>query len=184
MGDLPKSDSPVTVPDPGGGGHGCIGALATFLAVLGSVLVVFVGIPFALIGFAFWSAEGAWEFEGRGLYYSLFMSGSRAERLGLVEPIAGTVKYSVSLQEGTFPGWAVIGYDSKAAPEAIIEAYAQNCLRLKARITERTASAPTEDKAVSDLACEFEAYLTAEFRAERMPSSSHSRVGMRVWGRE
>ncbi len=153
--------------------------------VLPGILLVFLGIPYALLALAFWSVEGSWDFEGdRSFRYWSFVSGKRVERLGVVAPTDKPVKYSVRGSDGNFPGWAIVIYESKAAPDAVIDAYAKRCESLKAKVTERGAPERKEDKISVSLACEFEDYHTAEFQAERKSSSSISDVALRVWGRD
>lgn len=141
------------------------------LGILGMVLV-----PWLLLVVVFWAAEGSWNFEGRGLRYWLFVTGSRMDKLGLVEPASAPVRYSVSLQEGTFPGWRIATYESRAQPSAIVAAYAQRCRSLGFKVTEQTGN-----DARATLACEIEPYIDVEVGAERMVSTN-SRVGLKVWG--
>jgi hypothetical protein len=153
-----------------------------FLAIL--AIAVLVASPFALIAFAFWAADGSWDFEGeRNLRYWIFAKGSRMERLGIVMPVA-PVRYSVSLQEGNFPGWSVAQYDSAAPPEAILESYAERCRMMGFKITERTL--PVADRAPGNVAgqltCEIEPYLDIEVFAERTAQAATTEVGIRVWG--
>ncbi len=86
--------------------------------------------------------------------------------------------------DGNFPGWAVVQYESKAAPAEVIAAYAKRCERLKAKVTGRKAPEQTDDKVGLHLDCEFKRYLTAGFYAERKSTSAVSEVSLRVWGME
>lgn len=83
-----------------------------------------------------------------------------------------------------FSGWAIVQYESKAAPAEIIEAYAKRCESLKAKVTGRPAPEQKDDTISVRLDCEFEGYLTAEFYAERKSTSAVSEVSLRVWGME
>jgi hypothetical protein len=174
-GEASKPESPVHHLSP----------VAGCLVVLATVLTFFVVVPYAVLAFAFWSADGSWDFEGDGSFrYWYFYKGSRAAKLGLVEPTDKPVKYSVSESDGNFPGWTVIQYESKAAPAQVIDDYAKRCEDLKAKVTERKEEEPKDGKTGIRLECEFKGYLTAEFFAERAASAQISEVGLRVWGRE
>jgi hypothetical protein len=151
---------------------------------LAVALFVFVGLPYAFLALLFWSVEGSWDFEGQGnLRYWLFVKGSRTERLGLVAPTDAPVRYSVSLQEGTFPGWTVLTYHSVAEPEAIVAAYAKRCGDMGLTITRgpgpRLGDSQTTE---AELVCQIRPYIDAEFHAERRPGESATKVGVRVWG--
>jgi hypothetical protein len=158
--------------------------MTRLLLALVAFFAVVVGGPFLLLALAFWAADGSWDFEGNGnLRYWLFVKGSRLERLGAVEP-TGPLRYSVSLQEGTFPGWSVAQYDSRALPEAILDAYAEHCRAMALKITERTL--PVADRAPNAVAgrliCQIEPYLDVELFAERAGQASTTEVGIKVWG--
>lgn len=145
-------------------------------AAIVSVLALAIVGPFAMIGLVLWAANGSWEFTG-GWRYWMLVTGSRLESLGLVQP-TGIPEYSVSLEEGNFPGWSNVGYRSTAEPAAIIAAYQQRCRALGFKVVEEKAEAGVR----SELTCEMETYLNAEFVAERRPSETHSQVHVRVWG--
>lgn len=153
------------------------------LLVLFSVLAAVVLVPFALIAFLFWAVEGSWDFEAGSFRYWLFMKGSRAEQLGLVSPAGKPVAYSVSLQEGNFPGWTVIQYESSASPAAIMDVYEQRCRDMKLKINKRETPQDTGTPVVAEqLVCEIKPYLDAEFYAERKTQDALTEVSMRVWG--
>lgn len=159
--------------------------MRVFLAVIATV-ALFVASPFALIAFGFWAADGSWDFEGeRNLRYWIFAKGSRMERLGMVMPTA-PVRYSVSLQEGNFPGWSVAQYDSAALPEAILDSYAGRCRAMGFKITERTlpVAGRAPGSVAGTLTCEIEPYLDVEVFAERAAQATTTEVGLRVWGGE
>lgn len=156
---------------------GCLIPLAT-------ALLLVVILPFGFLAFAFWTADGRWDFEGRdGVRYWVFVKGSRIDRLGLVEPTNEPVKYSVSLQDGTFPGWTVLTYRSAAMPETVIDGYAQRCREMGLKIT-REPYAKADDGTAGGVAlvCEIKPYIDAEFNAERKPGEASTEVGLRVWG--
>lgn len=155
------------------------------LIVFGSALLVLVVLPISFIAFAFWAAEGSWDFEGRGFRYWMFVKGSRLERLGFVSPAEGPPRYSVRLQEGTFPGWRVLTYRSTALPDAIVASYAERCRAMGLKITRGPEPKTYEDdESGSVLVCEIQPYLDAEFYAGRKPSDPSSQVNIRVWGDE
>jgi hypothetical protein len=130
----------------------------------------------------FWATEGAMEFEGQsGVRHWLFIKGKWIDRLGLVEQ-AGPARYSVSLPEGTFPGWANLTYDSSAPPATILHTYAERCRKLGLKITK--APAVSEYGAWMYLECEIEKYIDAQFVAERKPPAELTEVRLRVWGRD
>ena len=117
-------------------------ALPGCLVVIGTILMVFVGLPYAFLVLLFWAAEGSWDFEGdRNFRYWLFVSGKRVEKLGLVAPTEKPVRYSFRGSDGNFPGWTVVHYESKAAPAEVIDAYAKRCESLKAKVIERPVRA-------------------------------------------
>ena len=113
----------------------------------------------------------------------LLVKGSRLDRLGLVAPATAPARYSVRFQEGTFPGWRVVGYYSSASPADIIAVYAGRCTAMGLRITRRE---PVSRTAAGDeeafLECEIEPYLDVQVSAERKVSATLSGVSMRVWG--
>jgi hypothetical protein len=153
------------------------------LIPLGTALLLLVILPFGFFAFGFWAADGSWDFEGRdGIRYWVFVKGSRLERLGLIEPTDEPGKYSVSLQDGNFPGWTVLTYRSVAPPEAVIGAYAKRCQDMGLKIT-RDPEPKTDgkDSGVS-LVCEIRPYIDAEVHAERKPGDTITEVGIRVWG--
>lgn len=184
MGDSSRNTDQTAAPDPDGERPRHLGTLPAFLIALTSVLFVFIGLPYAFLVSVFWAADGSWNFEGRGVRYWLFVSGTRTERLGLVAPAGGAPKYSVGLQEGTFPGWAIVSYESGASPAEIIDKYAQRCGNVNAKVIERPAPEQKVDTVSASLVCEFEPYINAEFFAERTSPSAKSQVSMKVWGRE
>ena len=151
-------------------------------AVLAVALVLMVALsPFLLIAFAFWAADGAWRFEGdSGVRYWMFVQGTRLERLGFVER-AGPPRYSISLQEGNFPGWSILSYDSNAQPAAILATYAQHCNDMSLKVTKGPiVSEYNADTLI--LVCEIEKYLDAEFAAKQKPPPELTHVTLRVWG--
>jgi hypothetical protein len=184
MGDSPDNTGDATAPKESGRGSRLSG-LPGCLAAIGLILFVFVGLPYAFLVLLFWVGEGSSDFEGdRNFRYWLFVSGKRAEKLGLVTPTEKPVKYSVSGSDGNFPGWTVVQYESKAGPADVIAAYAERCESLKAKVIERPASEPKEGTIAAYIECEFAGYLTADFFAERTSSSPVTEVSLRVWGME
>ena len=159
-------------------------ALPGCLAVIGMILTIFVGLPYAFLVLLFWAAEGSWDFEGdRNFRYWLFVSGKRTEQLGLVARTDKPVRYSFRVSDGNFPGWTAVSYESTAAPADVIAAYAKRCESLKAKVIERPAE-PKEGTIAARLECEFTGYLTVDFYADRTPSSPVTEVDLRVWGME
>jgi hypothetical protein len=154
-----------------------------FLVPLATALLLMVILPFGFLAFVFWAADGSWDFEGRdGVRYWVFVKGSRLERFGLIEPTNEPGKYSVSLQDGTFPGWSVLTYRSTAMPEAVIAAYAQRCREMGLKITREAHSKPDDGTAGGvALVCEIKPYIDAEFQAQRKPGEVSTEVGLRVW---
>ena len=150
----------------------------SLIFAIGAAVFIAVAVPVALIATAFWAAEGSWDFEDGGLKHWIFVQGSRLDRLGTIEP-TGSVKFSVRLEEGTFPGWSVATYESAALPEKIISFYGELCMQMKFKITENK-QAPLR----AEMTCEIERYLDIEILAEREPSAARSKIVVRVWGRE
>ena len=185
MGDLSRNTDQTAASDPDGERPRHLGTLPAFLIALTSVLFVFIGLPYAFLVSVFWAADGSWNFEGRGVRYWLFVSGTRTERLGLVAPAGGAPKYSVGLQEGTFPGWAIVSYRQRCIAG---RDHRQVCAALRKRERESHRAAGTRAKGRYGLGqsrcCEFERYINAEFFAERTSPSAKSQVSMKVWGRE
>lgn len=154
------------------------------LIPLAAALLLLIILPFGFFAFVFWAVDGSWDFEGRGGWrYWVFVKGSRLEQLGLVEPTEHPGKYSVSLQEGNFPGWKVLTYRSVAMPETIAEAYAKRCRVMNLKVTRGPQPQLLKgDEIGAELVCEIEPYLDAEFYAGRKPGETTSEVGIRVWG--
>ena len=155
------------------------------LLAAGCVLLIVMAVPYALLWTLFWIASDSWDFEGSGGYrHWLLVKGSRIDRLGLVSPTARPVSYSVRFQEGTFPGWRVVGYESRALPHAITSTYAERCRATGLRVTRNeTASLGSDaDGTQATLVCEIEPYIDAEFHAERKGSAAVTLVSVRVWG--
>ena len=149
---------------------------ALLWTLLGLLLAaVFIG-PWLLIGFAFWAADGAWTFQGHGLAHWVFVRGSRLDKLVEVERDGQPVRYSVSLQEGNFPGWSIATYTSRASPSQIGATYAERCRTLGFKITQQTTDG---DQTV--LVCEIELYLDVEMLA-RKPASGATEVTLKAWG--
>jgi hypothetical protein len=146
-------------------------------------IAVVLATPVGLLRVLFWTAEGAWEFEGQsGVRHWLFIKGKWIDRLGLVEQ-AGPARYSVSLQEGTFPGWAVLTYDSSAPPATIVHLYAERCRKLGLKVTKEPAVWQHGADGMY-LECEIERYIDAQLLAERKPPAELTQVSLRVWGRD
>lgn len=156
--------------------------LLSLAIAIGAALFVALVIPFALIATAFWAAEGSWDFEGRGFKYWMFVQGTRLERLGTIEPV-GTLKYTIRLGEGNFPGWNIAVYESAAAPEKIIATYAERCTQMKFRIVENK-SEQKSDSIRAEITCEIEKYLDVEILAERETAATATKVFIKVWGSE
>lgn len=150
----------------------------------GVVLLFFVVIPFSLIATLFWAADGDWRFEGQGFRHWLFVKGSRLEQLGFVAPTDAPAKYSIGLQEGNFPGWSIVQYDSTAQPLAVAERYAQRCRDLKLAVIDGPRPEPKEGVDVGRVTCEIEKYLDIEVYAERKEGDTATEVNVRVWGSE
>jgi hypothetical protein len=149
------------------------------------VLAIIVALPYAFLWTLFWLASESWDFEGNsGLRHWLLVKGSRLDRLGLVAPTSSPPRYSVSFQEGTFPGWRVLVYVSSAPPPAIVAAYAERCGAMGLKVTKREVSVANNDAEATEatLVCEIEPYIDAEFHAERKPLAADSKVSVRVWG--
>jgi hypothetical protein len=158
--------------------HSLVSAVAAVL-----VIAAVFATPVGLLWVLFWTTEGAWEFEGQsGVRHWLFIKGKWIDRLGLVEQ-AGPARYSVSLPEGTFPGWAVLNYDSSAPPAMILDTYAERCRKLGLKVTKEPAVWEHGADGMY-LECEIEKYLDAQFVAERKPPAELTEVSLRVWGRD
>jgi hypothetical protein len=159
-------------------------ALVQALLALGSIVALMAAVPYALLWTLFWSASGSWDFEGSGsLKHWLLVKGSILDRLGFVAQTERPAKYSIRFQEGTFPGWRVVTYESATPPQQIIATYADRCNALGLRVTKREPADSTggsEQEAF--LECEIEPYLDAQVSAERKVSATVSEVSMRVWG--
>src|SRR5262245_778093 len=92
----------------------------TFLQTLleaGIIVALLAAVPYALFWTLFWAASDSWDFEGNGtLKHWLLVNGSILDRLGVVAQTERPARYSVRFQEGTFPGWRVVSYESLASP--------------------------------------------------------------------
>ena len=160
-------------------------AWARSLLAAGCVLLIVVAVPYSLLWTLFWIVSDSWDFEGNsGPRHWVLVKGSRLDRLGLVAPTARKASYSVRFQEGTFPGWRVVGYESSTLPSAIIATYAERCRAMGLRVTRNeTASLGNEaDGTEATLVCEIERYIDAEFHAERKGPAAATRVSVKVWG--
>lgn len=155
-----------------------IAAVALGLALLGPLLLV----PALL-----WAVDGSWTVDGVGLRYWVLVKGSRLERLGAVEA-TGFPSYQIDLEDGTFPGWRIARYQSRATPDAVVAAYAQRCREMDFKVAAPAppAAPPAEPRvgAEARLACEIEPYLDVQVHAERQPGDPATRVVVRVWGSE
>jgi hypothetical protein len=157
-----------------GNRSGMLFAWMRSLVVVAVLLAIIVGVPYAFLWTLFWIASDSWDFEGSSaLKHWLLVKGSRIDRLGLVAPTTRPARYSVRFQEGTFPGWRVVGYESSVLPPAIISTYAERCRAMGLRITRNeTASLGNDaDGTEATLVCEIEPYM--------MPSSTRSAKGRR-----
>lgn len=153
-------------------------------AVLVGVLAACFAVPPAIVLGLVWAANGPWTFEGDGVRRWLLVSGSRLDRLGLVEATAAPVRYRVDLQEGTFPGWRIAQYTSSASAARVIERYAARCEAMGFRVTERSPADAGIDPAPADasLRCEIEPYINVEVHAMRLPKVAGTAVSVKVWG--
>lgn len=156
--------------------------LLRLVFAIGVALTLMLAVPFALIAAGFWATDGAWNFEGRGFKYWMFVQGSRLERLGAIEPF-GAVKYSISLQEGTFPGWSIASYGSEALPEKVVAAYGERCKKMNLKIAENKIE-QKQNATRAEMTCKIEVYLDVEIVAERELSASTTKVVVKVWGSE
>jgi hypothetical protein len=153
----------------------------------GSVLAIIVALPYAFLWTLFWLSSDSWDFEGtKGLRHWLLVKGSRLDQLGLIAPTSSPPRYSVRFQEGTFPGWRVLAYNSSASPPAIVAAYSERCEAMGLMVTKREVSVANNDADSTEatLVCEIEPYIDAEFHAERKVLATISEVSVRVWGSE
>lgn len=141
------------------------------------VAAIFLG-PWLLMGLAIWAADGPWTFEGSGIAHRLLVRGSHLDRLGEVQA-AGPVRYSVSLRDGTFPGWRIASYPSRAEPADVAATYADRCRAYGFRITRQTQETQNASRAV--LVCEIEPDLDVEVAAEATPGTLTA-VSLKVWG--
>lgn len=149
-------------------------------ASIGGAILAIVALPVLVIALGFWAADGAWEFEGTGMRHWLFVRGTRLERLGAIGAVEGPIRYSISLQEGTFPGWSVASYHTRAAPSAVAEAYAQLCRDEGLKITSLLVPEAPDQQA--ELTCEIVRYLDIEVAAKRAPGAALTHVFVKVWG--
>jgi hypothetical protein len=159
-------------------------ALTRPLLVFGVAVAVFLPFsPFALLGLAFWAAS--WDIEGSsGPRYWLLVKGSRLDQLGLIAPTARPARYSVRLQEGTFPGYSTVTYASSHLPLAIVAEYAERCGAMALKVTKREPAAGDggADAAAATLVCEIRPDLDVEVYAERPSSAATASVSVKVWG--
>jgi hypothetical protein len=170
-----------------GGGRSTVNlatALTQTLLVVGIAVAVFLPFsPFALLGLAYWAAS--WDIEGSGgPRYWLLVKGSRLDQLGLVAPTARPARYSVSLQEGTFPGYSTVTYESSHLPSAIVAAYAERCGAMALKVTKRepVAGDGGADAAAATLVCEIRPDIDVEIYAERLSSAASASVSVKLWG--
>lgn len=142
--------------------------------VLATALLAPLWLPVILF-----SLPDRYDFQGQGWAYWLLVRNSNADRIGLVEPSPTLpVAYSISFQEGTFPGWTVVDYRSDASPARIHETYRERCGALRFPVTRSETTNVT-----SFLTCEMVRYLDIEVSAERKADDPLTQVTVRVWGR-
>lgn len=160
-----------------------LGCLQTLL-VAGGILALLAAVPYAMLWTLFWSASGSWDMEGNGnLRHWLLVKGSMLDRLGVVAQTEKPASYSVRFQEGTFPGWRVIAYESAASPQDVVATYAERCGALALRVTRRAPAVGSgADREALFLECEIEPYLDVQVVAERKVSATVTEISMRVWG--
>jgi hypothetical protein len=115
------------------------------------LVLVLVTSPITLLQFAFWAADGNWEFAGGGFRHWLFVKGSTVDRLGFVTATAEPARYVVRLGEGNDPGEVAAEYDSGAAPEDVVGIYAERCRALNIAVKKQTVA---PDAAEARLVCE------------------------------
>ena len=166
-------------------GRAGVWGVAQVLLSAGSVLAIMAALPYAFLWTLFWLSSHSWDFEGtKGLRHWLLVKGSRLDQLGLIAPTSSPPRYSVRFQEGTFPGWRVLIYESSAAPPAIVAAYSERCEAMGLKVTKREVSVASNDADSTEatLVCEIEPYIDAEFHAERKVLATISEVSVRVWG--
>ena len=128
----------------------------------------------------FWIASDSWDFDGSsaGIDTGCWSRARGSTGSGSSAPTTRPARYSVRFQEGTFPGWRVVGYESSALPPAIISTYAERCRAMGLRVTRNeTASLGNDaDGTQATLVCEIEPYIDAEFHAERKGSAAAHRA--------
>lgn len=146
-------------------------------ALFGLIIAGVLAGPWMVLALAFWATDGAWDFEGRGARHWLLVQGSRLDRMGLVEVSSTPVSYSVSLQEGTFPGWRIAIYASRASPADVVAAYTERCKAMRFKVTAQQIGPQR-----AELTCEIEPYIDVELAAERASEAAHTRVSLKVWG--
>ncbi len=154
------------------------------LLVAAGIIALLAAVPYTLLWLLFWSASGSWDMEGKGnLRYWLLVKGSLLDRLGVVAQTEKPARYSVRFQEGTFPGWRVIAYESAASPQDVVATYAERCGALALRVTSRAPAVGSgADREALFLECEIEAYLDVQVVAERKVSATVTEISIRVWG--
>lgn len=133
--------------------------------------------PITLTAFAFWAADGAWEFDGGGLRHWTLVKGSTADRLGVVAAAAQPAHFVVRLAEGTDPGAISVSYESAASPADILAAYANRCEAMGLSATKQTY---TDASGQARLVCEGDRTATRAHdvfvRTEHAPHAATTQV--------
>jgi len=122
------------------------------------LLLVVVTSPFTLLGFAFWAADGSWEFAGDGFRHWVFIKGTTVDRLGFVAATGEPPRYVVRQGEGTDPGAIFAVYDSRATPSDIVGTYAERCRALGTAVKKQEVAADTNH---AKLVCEGDPAVTS-----------------------
>lgn len=98
-----------------------------------NVLLIFAYLAVPIGGAAGFFAGALWlstrthEFSPWDLRYLLLVRETHVGRLGLIEPVGGTVRYAARGQDGTAPASILVQFKSKAMPEQVIVSYEGRC---------------------------------------------------------
>jgi hypothetical protein len=97
-----------------------------FLVLLAYVLAVPAGFASLMI-LSLWLSDSTHEFGPWDPRYLLLVHGTEIERLGLIQPLDGSVRYSATGLDGNSPAHVFVSYSSRVSPEQLIEAYSMRC---------------------------------------------------------
>jgi hypothetical protein len=97
-----------------------------FLIIVVCIAALPAGVA-AVFTTAMWLSDHAHEFGPWDPRYVLLIHGTDVARLGSIEPISGSVRYTAQGEEGTSPARAFMDFKTGVSPEQVIRASETRC---------------------------------------------------------